>query len=264
MPHHGWEQPGPDERTRVLPTRRKRRWRPWLIALVVLLAILVGVDRIGLVVAEDQLAGRIQSSQHLSRKPDVNIGGFPFLTQVAQRHFGHAAVDMHGLDVNGLTVSDLHTDLYGVHVNGAFDGAEVDLLKADATIDYSAISSLISQHMSVGGVQLGTVQVGYAGNGELKASAAAPSGISQLVGGDLLSVKIHVALVGSNVIELRSDQVGSVLAGLGFSPDFDLKFDLSALPFNFNLTGLSYTSTAVHVSGQGQHVNLSRSGVSGG
>jgi hypothetical protein len=264
MPHHGWEQPGPDERTRALPTRRKRRWRPWLIALVVLLAVLVGADRIGLAVAQDELASRIQSSQHLSRKPDVSIDGFPFLTQVAQRHFGHATVDMHGLDVNGLTVSDLHTDLYGVHVNGAFDGAEVDLIKADATIDYSAISSLISQHMSVGGVQLGTVKVGYAGNGELQASASAPSALSQLVGGALLSVKIHVAIVGPNVIELRSDQVSSVLADLGFSPDFDLKFDLSALPFAFSLTGLSYSATAVHVSGQGQHVSLSRGGVSGG
>jgi hypothetical protein len=265
MQYPGWEQPAPDERTLALPTRRRRRWRRWVIALVVVLAVLVGLDRIGLVVAEDQLAGRIQSSQHLSQKPSVSIDGFPFLTQVAARHFGHASVDIHDLDANGLTVSDLHADLYGVHVNGAFNGAEVDLLKAKAVITYSDIAAALSKYMTIDGVQLGTATITPAGKDQLKASFSAPSGLSQLLGGDsLVSMTIGVSLDGPNILELRSGQVDSSLADLGFNPDFDTKFDLSSLPFKISLTGLDYTSTAVQVSAEGHQVNLSQSGVSGG
>jgi hypothetical protein len=267
MENSGWDRPGPDpERTAVLPVRRRRRrGRRWLIALVVLLALLVGLDRIGLAVAENQLAGRIQSSQHLSQKPSVSIDGFPFLTQVAQRHFGHATVDIHDLDANGLTISDLHTDLYGVHVNGAFNGAEVDTLKADAVIDYTSIAAAVSKYMTIGGVQLGTATITPAGNGELTASFSAPSEITDLIGGTgLIKLNIHVTLDGPNILELRSDKISSSLADIGFNPDFDTKFDLSTLPFGVKLTSLTYTATAVQIAAEGNHVNLTQSGLSGG
>lgn len=267
MEYPGGDRPGPygNERTRVLPVRRRRRWRRWVIALAVLLAVLVGLDRIALVVAQDQLAGRIQSSQHLSQKPSVSIDGFPFLTQVAQRHFGHATVDIHGLDANGLTISDLHTDLYGVHVNGAFNGADVDLLKANAVIDYTDIAAALSKYMTVDGVQLGTATITPAGNDELIASFSPPAGIADLLGANgLIKMTIHVTLDGTNILELRSGQISSSLSDLGFNPNFDTKFDLSSLPFGVKLTKLTYTGTGVQISAEGQHVNLSRSGLSGG
>ena len=266
MQYPGGEQPGADnDKTVAVSVRRKRRrGRRWLIALLVLIAVLVGVDRIGLLVAEDQLAGRIQSSQNLKQKPSVSIAGFPFLTQVAARHFGHATVDIHGLDANGLTISDLHADLYGVHVNGAFNGAKVDTLNATAVIDYTDLAGVLSKYLTFEGVQLGTATVSYAGNNQLKATVSAPSALSQLLGNTNISLDLSVTLVGSHTLELRSGQVSSSLADLGFNPDIDVKYDLSGLPFAIDLTGLDYTSTAVVVSAQGHQVNLSKSGISGG
>ncbi|MBR7833585.1 DUF2993 domain-containing protein [Actinospica durhamensis] len=266
MQYPGGEQPGADnnDKTLALPVRRtRRRGRRWLIALLVLIAVLVGVDRIGLLVAEDQLASRIQSSQNLKQKPSVSIAGFPFLTQVAARHFGHATVDIHGLDANGLTISNLHADLYGVHVNGAFNGAEVDTLNATATIDYTDVAAVLSKYLTIDGVQLGTATVTSAGKNQLKATVSAPSAIGQLLGGTDISLDLSVTLVGSHTLELRSGQVSSSLADLGFNPDIDVKYDLSTLPFDIDLTGLDYTSTAVVVSAQGHQVNLSKSGISG-
>ncbi len=268
MQYPGGEQPGPDngnDKTVAMPIRRRRRrGRRWLIALAVLIVVLVGVDRIGLLVAEDQLADRIQSSQHLNQKPSVSIAGFPFLTQVAARHFGHATVDIHDLDANGLTISNLHADLYNVHVNGAFNGAEVDTLNATAAIDYTDIAKTLSKYLSIGGVQLGNATVSYAGNDQLKATVSAPSAISSLIGDTNISLSLSVTLVGSHTIELRSGQVSSSLADLGFNPDIDVKYDLSTLPFDIDLTGLTYSSTAVQVSAVGHQVNLSKSGISGG
>jgi hypothetical protein len=257
------ERPGPGERTAVLPTRRKRRGRRWLIALVVLLAVLVGADRIGLAVAENELAGRIQTSQHLSQKPSVSIAGFPFLTQVAQRHFGHATVDIHDLDANGLTISDLHTDLYGVHVNGTFNGAEVDTLKANAVVDYTALGKALSKYMTLDGVQLGTATITPAGNDELTFAFSPPSAITSVIGGtDLIKLTVHVSLDGANILELRSGQFPGLLADLGFQP-LDVKFDLSSLPFGVKLTSLAYTPTAVQVQAEGKNVNLSQAALSG-
>lgn len=258
MQYPGWEQPGPGEptATAVSARRRRRRGRRWLIALVVLIGLLVAADRVSLVVAESQLASRIQSSQHLSQKPDVSIDGFPFLTQVVARDFGHATVDIHGLNADGLTISDLHADLYGVHVNGAFNGATVDTLDATAMIDYTDIAAAISKQMNVAGVQVGTVQITPAGNGQLKASYSV-LGIS-------LSADVQVTLAGPNTLELRSGQVSSSIADLGFNPNFDTKFDLSSLPFGITLTELAYTSTGVQISAVGHNVNLSQNGISGG
>ena len=54
--------------------------RRLLIVLVVLAALLVVADRVGVVVAQNRLASQIQQQLDLDRKPDVSIRGIPFLT----------------------------------------------------------------------------------------------------------------------------------------------------------------------------------------
>ncbi|HET9173556.1 MAG TPA: DUF2993 domain-containing protein [Actinospica sp.] len=257
MPHDSWEQPTQqvDYRAAKRP-RRRRRGSKWLIALVVLLLLLVGADRIALVVAEDQLAGRIQSSQHLSQKPGVSIDGFPFLTQVVARNFPHATVDIHGLTANSLTITDLHADLRGVHVNGAFNGALVDSLTATAQISYSDIAKALASQLNVGGVQVGAIQVARAGNNQVKATY-------QLLGVDVSAI-VDVTLAGTNTLEFKSVSFDTPLGALGSPSNFDVKYNLGALPFGMNLTQLTFTDTQVDISATGSHVNLSQSTVSGG
>jgi hypothetical protein len=257
MPHNSWEQPTQRVSAEgVKPPRRRRRGTKWLIALVILLALLVGADRIALVVAEDQLAGRIQSSQHLSQKPGVSISGFPFLTQVAARDFPHATVDIHGLTANSLTITDLHADLRGVHVNGAFNGATVDSLTATAHISYSDIAKALSSQLNVDGVQVGTIQVAHAGNDQIKASYS-------LLGVDVSAI-VDVSLAGANTLEFKSVSFDSPLSTLVTPSNFDVRYSLGALPFGMNLTRLTFTDSDVQISATGSHVNLSQSTVSGG
>jgi hypothetical protein len=257
MPHDSWEQPTQQVEYRAAkPPRRRRRGTKWLIALVVLLIVLVGADRIALLVAEDQLAGRIQSSQHLSQKPDVSIDGFPFLTQVAARNFSHATVDIHGLTANTLTITDLHADLHGIHVNGAFNGALVDSLTATAQISYSDIAKALSSQLTIGGVQVGTIQVSRAGNDQVKATY-------QVLGVDVSAI-VDVTLSGTNTLEFKSVSFDTPLSALGTPSNFDVKYSLGKLPFGMNLTQLSFAESEVDISATGSHVDLSQSSVSGG
>ena len=63
--------------------RRRHPLRWIIIAVVVVLAILVGVDFAAKSYAEGQMASQIQQ-QGFPKKPDVSIEGFPFLTQVLE------------------------------------------------------------------------------------------------------------------------------------------------------------------------------------
>jgi hypothetical protein len=253
-----WEQPSGDQtQPRGPRRRRRRRGTKWLIALVILLGLLVGADRIALVVAQNMLASKIQSSQHLSQKPAVSIDGFPFLTQVAARDFPHATLDIHGLDANGLTISDLHADLRGVHVDSGFNAATVDNLTATADIDYTDIASALASQFSVAGYQVGTVQISQGGPGQLKASY-------QLLGISV-SADIDVALAGPNTIEFKSAGVTTPIPGLsGNTPGIDQKFVLNDLPFGLNLTQLAFTPSAVQISAQASNLNLNQSSLSTG
>ena len=256
MEYPGWEPP-PAQSAQPPRARRRRRGTKWLIALVILLGLLVGADRIALVVAEDQLADHIQSSQHLSQKPDVSIDGFPFLTQVIARDFPHATVDIHGLDANGLTITDLHADLRGVHVDSGFNAATVDTLAATAELSYADIGKALSSQLNVQGIQVGTVQVNEAGPDQVTASY-------ELLG-VTISATVDVTLSAANTLEFHSVSFHTPLSGIGVSPqNFDLKYDLGSLPFGINLTQLEFTSSGVEVFATGSHVNLSQSGVSSG
>jgi hypothetical protein len=239
------------------PKRRRRRGTKWLIALVVLLGLLVAADRIALAVAESQLASRIQSSQHLSEKPSVSITGFPFLTQVASRDFPHATVDIHGLTgADDLQISNLHADLHGVHVNTGFNGATVDTLVATAELSYADIAKALSSQFNLHGLQVGTVQVSYAGNDQIKAGYE--------VLGVAISATIDVTLSATNTLEFKSAKITTPLSAVYTPPNFDYSYDLGSLPFGMDLTKVTFTPSTVDISASGSHVNLGQSSVSTG
>ncbi|MDO5498549.1 MAG: DUF2993 domain-containing protein [Propionibacteriaceae bacterium] len=68
-----------------------------LIALVVVLGVLVGVDRVAIGQVETYVARTLRTQLQLAEEPAVTIHGFPFLTQVARNRFDR--VDLSGRDV---------------------------------------------------------------------------------------------------------------------------------------------------------------------
>jgi hypothetical protein len=241
------------EHTRPLPApRMRRRGRRWLIALGVLVALLIAADRIGVAVAESTLASQIQKDQKLSQKPGVSISGFPFLTQVVSRDFGHVAVDIRGLTASGVPISDIHADLNGVHVSSGYNSATVDNLTATAILTYSDLSKAVTDQ--VGGIGDVTISEGTAG--QLKATY-------NLVG-LTVSAEVAVTLLPGNQIELKSGKIDSPLPdfGLGTPSGFDVKIPLGALPFGIQLKSLNVTQNAVDIAATGHNVSLSQTTVS--
>src|SRR5215467_7109651 len=89
--------------------------RKLLIALAILVVLLIAIDRIWLVLAEDQIASRIATAYNLPADPGVSITGFPFLTQVLTGNYQQIDVTADQVQANGATLHDLNVHLTGVH-----------------------------------------------------------------------------------------------------------------------------------------------------
>ncbi|MBS2962297.1 DUF2993 domain-containing protein [Actinocrinis puniceicyclus] len=232
------------------PPRRRHRGRGWLIALLVLVALLIGADRIAAAVTESQLAAKIQSSQNLSRKPSVSIDGFPFLTQVISRHFGNATVDIDNLDERGVPIAHIHADLNGVHVSSGYNSATVDTLTGTATLSYAQLSTTLSKDAGIGQITLSQ------GAGNQVKAAYNLAGIG-------ISADVAVSVLSGNRLEFKTTHVQSPLSGLGLKTpaNFDVKVPLGNLPFGMQLQDLRVTPTGVDISATGHNVLLTGSSV---
>lgn len=226
--------------------RRRRRGRFWLITLVVLAGLLVAADRVAATVTESRLAAKIQQSQHLKQKPSVSVDGFPFLTQVADRDFGHATVDINDLDTGGIPIAHVHADLRGVHVSSGYNSATVDTLTGTATLAYAEVSRVLSNDVS----NVGHITLSQGTGNQVKASYG-------LLGVGI-TADVDVNVLGGNVIEFRTVKIHTPLSNLGISTpaDFDVKVPLTGLPFGMRLSSLKVTSTGVDISATGTNVLL--------
>jgi len=90
--------------------------RRLLIVLVVLAALLVAADRVGVVVAQNRLASQIQQQLNLDRKPDVSIRGIPFLTQAISGTYKDIRVQLPDVDAGDVQNVAIDARLQGTHV----------------------------------------------------------------------------------------------------------------------------------------------------
>ena len=120
--------------------------RRLLIVLVVLAALLVAADRVGVVVAQNRLASEIQQQLDLDAKPDVSIRGIPFLTQAIRGTYKDIRMQLP--DVDAGDVRDLAVDarLQGAHVSlsdalgGNVDRIPVDQISGTLLIPYDQLA----------------------------------------------------------------------------------------------------------------------------
>lgn len=99
------------------------------VALIVL-GVLFGLDRAAESVTARKLAEQVQSTQHLTARPEVSIAGFPFLFQVLKGRYDDVTITANApTDANGVTVDNAVAHLRGVKVGlrDAIHGTVSDL-----------------------------------------------------------------------------------------------------------------------------------------
>jgi hypothetical protein len=127
------------------PARGGRRVRRYLIALVIIVALLVALDFAARVAAQNILATKIQQ-QGLSQKPDVTIGGFPFLTQVASKDLQQVTVVAANLVEGPVTVTKVDATATGVRLDSySAASGTITNLSGTALISFASLGNTLAQ-----------------------------------------------------------------------------------------------------------------------
>lgn len=213
------------------------------IFVVVWAVVLVGLDRGGLYLAEYEAAKAIQDSQHLPSRPDVELAGIPFLTQLIEGEFGHVSVDAQGVVVTprgrSLRVAEMDVDLRDVSVSRTFRTFHADRAHATALITYTDLGNTVGaslQYKPTGQVQ---------GTKSLLGLTATISAEPSLVGQSL-----HFSHVRASVPGGLSGVTSSLAQRLSAH-----NLPLTGLPFGLRITGMTVAPDGVHLTLRGTDIS---------
>jgi hypothetical protein len=220
------------------PPRDGRRGRRYLLVVVIIIALLVVLDFAARVVAQNIMATQIQK-QGLPRKPDVSIGGFPFLTQVASKNFQEVTISTTNLPEGPVTITKVEVTATGIRLRSYSSASgTITNLSGTALISFASLGNTLTQEFGPLGSLLNGAGLNLtaAGPSEVKASlnlvvtsGSATWRVTRLSGNEL-----HIALVGSS--GLPSSLLGSIQSG---------NVQIPKLPLGLTIDSVSVTPSGV-------------------
>lgn len=224
-----------------------------VVTLVVLLVLLLVADRVGAAVASRAVADQVQTAGSATQA-EVEIGGFPFLTQALGGRYDEVEVVARDVPAGDLTVSRLEATLRGVEVplseaiSGSVRSVPVASVDARALLAYDELA-------------------GRSGDRRL---ALAPAGDRVRVTGSVrvLGQTVSVTAVsrlevteGELVVTAESYEVGNAAADAlltrALGGRLDLRIPVTGLPYGLQVTGVEVQPDGVVVLARGGATVLS-------
>ncbi|RSN44352.1 LmeA family phospholipid-binding protein [Actinomadura sp. WAC 06369] len=225
-------------------------------ALVVLLVLVVGgliaADRIGVRVAEGEIARQVAAQEGLARQPDVSIHGFPFLTQAVGGEYDHIEVLIGDYTEQDVTLSGVRVDMRGVRAplseiaNGNTANVTARTATASAVVPYSVIEERAPKEVE----------------------GLAPKGDDLEV--DLAGAVMGVRLSGKAVVSLEATDQGIAVTPVSVAPDGGPQIPLALvkrqltwsvpvtdLPVGSRISRIEPTADGLRVSATARNVQLS-------
>ncbi|MCM3885459.1 DUF2993 domain-containing protein [Frankia sp. R82] len=233
-------------------SRPGRGVRVVAVLVVVLLALLLAIDRITPRVVAGLIAAQAQRSEGLAARPDVSLGGFPFLTQVWRGNYRDVRVDVRGQVEQGLRVDRVHAELVGAHVppgdvvHGDVRRIPVDRLTAQVELTFTDLNAYLRSQGSA-------VEVGSAGTG------IRVSGSLDVLGATVDAVGTADISVAPTEITFTPRELTAPV-GASLSPAISqlltVRVPVVGLPFNLRLTSATVRSDRIVFGAAGQNVVL--------
>ncbi|MGY1617142.1 DUF2993 domain-containing protein [Geodermatophilus sp. SYSU D00691] len=205
-----------------------------LITVVVLLGLALVADRLAVGFAEDRVAEQLATQGRLQGTPSVEIGGFPFLTQVVAGDYEDVRISLTADELGQPEGTSADVVLQGVQVplsslvSGSVTEVPVDHVDGTATLAYDLLAAELGGDTTLApegdGLRI-TRTVEVAGF-TLPLTAA---GTVTLDGNQLVVDVEEAAGAGADVPGWLVGEVSDLL---------DLRYDIPALPFGLQLTGV--------------------------
>lgn len=213
-----------------------------MVALIAL-GVLFGLDRVAKTVTAHWLAEQVQSTEHLTARPDISIAGFPFLLQVLKGRYDDVTITANApIDANGVAVDNAVAHLHGVQValSEAIHGTVSDLPVQSGTgtalITYPQLNTIVHRY----GGQVGQ-QITVTADSPGKARLTGPLGLS-------LTVTAAVAN-GALVVTPDPRQLNALpaLVKTLITDTLARPIPLPPFPFNVHLHAIQLDTTGVHL-----------------
>jgi hypothetical protein len=252
--------------------RGNRRWGRILAVLaLIVIVLLVILDRVGVVVAEDTVAkqARAQLASEdvtTSGNPSVTINGFPFLTQVLAGHYDKINIVVPDPTSKGVRLDSLNVTATGVNaptgtVISGNGQVKADRVVGTAQIAWAAFEQMIDlSGVKQYGIEPSTLKINGTDDGAITMSApvtllgqsftAIATGTVTL-SDDLLHVKITQIKASGGALE---PVVASALQSLVAQLTFDVR--VPELPYHLKLQKITTTAGGVNISASAVNVTL--------
>jgi hypothetical protein len=260
------------EGAQVATRRRRRGGRILLLVLLALLVLLVAVDRVGELIAEQTLASQARTqlaSQGVtvSGDPSVSISGFPFLTQVASGRYEKIEISVDNPSAQGIRLDSLTVTATGVTASAKLIISQHGQIQADRVTGVGVISwTSFKQMIDLSGVQAmgidpDSLDITSNDNGDMTINAPLQVAGQTVHATATGRMSVNHDIVHVDISNVTSDATG--LAGLALQMaalQNKLTFDvrIPPLPFNMALDSVNATSDGVRVVAHADNVVLGR------
>jgi hypothetical protein len=217
--------------------------RALLVVVLLLLGLAVVADRVAAGLAEDKVAEQLAAKGGLAGTPEVDVTGFPFLTQAVAGRYDDVRISVTAEELGQPAGTRADVALHGVHVplgsalSGSVDRVPVDRVDGTATLSYELLSAKLG----------GDTTLRPEGDG-LRITKTV-----EVLGRSLpLTAVGTVSLDGNQLVVDVDEAAGAGVDLPGFLVDrvsdlLDLRYDVPALPFGLQLTSVRPAADGVDI-----------------
>jgi hypothetical protein len=218
-----------------------------LVVVLLLLGLAYAADRVALGMAEDRVAEEIAAKGGLAGTPDVEIDGFPFLTQAFAGEYEDVRISLTAAELGQPEGTRADIALHGVQVplssvlSGSVQQVPVARVDGTATLSYDLLSAQLGGDTTLrregDGLRI-TKTVELLGQ-TIPLTAA---GTVSLDGNDLVIDVEKASGAGVDIPSILVDRVADLL---------DLRYAVPPLPFGLQLTSVTPAEDGVEITVEG-------------
>ena len=223
------------------------------VAVVALVVLLLVADRVGAAYTARAVAGGVQASAGLDSPPDVDITGFPFLTQALAGRYDRIEVVATDVEAGELVLSRLDATLHGAQLplsdvlSQAVEDMPVEEVTARALVPYDEISqSYRGQEFVVERDGDRLLLIGELQVSDRSVAAEALASV-EVVEGDLVVTPEEVALGKEGATQELTEDVRDQL---------ETRVPVPHVPYDLELTGVEVGPDGLLLEAEGTDVVL--------
>jgi hypothetical protein len=217
--------------------------RALLVVVLLLIGLVLVADRVAVGFAEDRVAEQVAEKGGLAGTPEVDIDGFPFLTQAVGGRYDEVRISLTAEQLGQPEGTRADVVLRGVEVPlssvlaGSVQEVPVERIDGTATLSYALLSA----------------QLGSGTELEREGDGLRITRTLEVLGQQVrLTATGQVALDGNDLVVDVEEASGAGVDVPGFLLDratdlLDLRYPVPALPFGLQLTGVRPAADGVDI-----------------